>query len=582
MLVTRQCESEQNPWSSRFEALFNKATSPRMSSFSGPLSTQPDWHGLYSFLPQGENNVFAQSFEPIAGSTTNSNATAQQRQESEQEDAPGGQNRPSLDGPASDTGDSRTLDPLGPRRPKVESPSQKSAETRDSTYSIKAEPAQDDTLASTDTPGLARGPNPRESAIAAERGQVISTNQGGNENAVVEKEEDDDVLEDDEMVEAEGEQPCRPQTAAERTAARRKMKRFRLTHQQTRFLMSEFAKQPHPDAAHRERLSREIPGLSPRQVQVWFQNRRAKIKRLTADDRDRMIKMRAVPDDFDNVQALHSPYGAVHALGTPLSSPAEFNNSPYSDHLMRPLMVDTVRRGGDDHMSPTALNPSFGGIGFTPSGAMGKNLQSPLRSSMSWKGDSIDYSSYASSSEVSSIPGRYQSVYQPEHMGNNAGGGLSYESDSYSSAGLQSSPTNINYSSVQAPTLQQPQHNRSRLRAASANLPLGLDLRHHQYRPGHGLQPSNHSSTPRAASTSPYGNPNTYTTGYPSAPLTAPVDFSLPRTPSVRTSVPDYSPPQMSAPIAPPQDFTAALHGNMGSPHARTPMRDSFGGGPLR
>jgi hypothetical protein len=47
----------------------------------------------------------------------------------------------------------------------------------------------------------------------------------------------------------------------------------RLTHSQTRFLMSEFARQAHPDAAHRERLAREIPGLSPRQVQVWFQNR---------------------------------------------------------------------------------------------------------------------------------------------------------------------------------------------------------------------------------------------------------------------------------------------------------------------
>ncbi len=82
-----------------------------------------------------------------------------------------------------------------------------------------------------------------------------------------------------------------PMSAAERRAEQRRMKRFRyallavpvyarltspwfsLTHSQTRFLMSEFARQAHPDAAHRERLAREIPGLSSRQVQVWFQNR---------------------------------------------------------------------------------------------------------------------------------------------------------------------------------------------------------------------------------------------------------------------------------------------------------------------
>ena len=79
-------------------------------------------------------------------------------------------------------------------------------------------------------------------------------------------------------------------SSAERLAEKRKMKRFRsaltlphsrmvinnmyrLTHAQTRYLMSEFSRQAHPDAAQRERLSRDIPGLNARQVQVWFQNR---------------------------------------------------------------------------------------------------------------------------------------------------------------------------------------------------------------------------------------------------------------------------------------------------------------------
>ena len=78
---------------------------------------------------------------------------------------------------------------------------------------------------------------------------------------------------DDLIEEPMDEDEKRPMTAAEIRAQKRKMKRFRLTHNQTRFLMSEFARQAHPDAAHRERLAREIPGLSPRQVQVWFQNR---------------------------------------------------------------------------------------------------------------------------------------------------------------------------------------------------------------------------------------------------------------------------------------------------------------------
>jgi len=129
-------------------------------------------------------------------------------------------------------------------------------------------------------------------AVKAESSGLQEENAAQAETKEEEEEEEDD---DDEMLDAEerGETEGRPpQTEAERRAERRKMKRFRyvddsssrprgqllicivrLTHQQTRFLMSEFAKQAHPDPAHRERLSREIPGLSPRQVQVWFQNR---------------------------------------------------------------------------------------------------------------------------------------------------------------------------------------------------------------------------------------------------------------------------------------------------------------------
>ncbi|OCK83332.1 hypothetical protein K432DRAFT_390467 [Lepidopterella palustris CBS 459.81] len=174
---------------------------------------------------------------------------------------------------------------------------------------------------------------------------------------------DDDIFSGD--GEEEDQKPA--MSAAELRAHKRKMKRFRLTHNQTRFLMSEFTRQAHPDAAHRERLAREIPGLSPRQVQVWFQNRRAKLKRLTSDDRERMMRSRALPDDFDMAQALHSPFGASHGMGTPLSSPGSYAPGFSEANMMRPLSIDTIRRLPEgSHMSPTGISPAFGGFAFTP------------------------------------------------------------------------------------------------------------------------------------------------------------------------------------------------------------------------
>lgn len=41
---------------------------------------------------------------------------------------------------------------------------------------------------------------------------------------------------------------------------------------------------------------------------ILIEIRRAKLKRLTSDDRERMMRSRALPDDFDMHQTLHSPF----------------------------------------------------------------------------------------------------------------------------------------------------------------------------------------------------------------------------------------------------------------------------------
>jgi hypothetical protein len=217
------------------------------------------------------------------------------------------------------------------------------------------------------------------------------------------------------------------------------------------------------------------------------------------------MKMRAVPDDFDNVQALHSPYGAVHGIGTPLVSPVDYTSS-YADHnMMRPLMVDTIgrRHGNDEHMSPTGISPAFGNVGFAQAGSMNtpdilsplslgstdryysshisnplstgprganpfnrqsnesyqihpqtrhqprplqplslretisrsrsESLQSPLRSNMSWKGNSLDYADYPGGPSSPSLTGRQQSTYQQDQPGSNPLGAHQYDDNAYSS-----------------------------------------------------------------------------------------------------------------------------------------------------
>lgn len=84
---------------------------------------------------------------------------------------------------------------------------------------------------STETPNISLGSHPLSSVSSAAHEPKSSTAQSVNEAQSTIKDEDDDLLDDEEMIDGDAEEEpqaqAQPQTAAERTAQRRKMKRFR-------------------------------------------------------------------------------------------------------------------------------------------------------------------------------------------------------------------------------------------------------------------------------------------------------------------------------------------------------------------
>lgn len=235
MLVTRQCELEQNHWSiSKLETIFHKpSNSSRMSTnYEPPLSTQSDWQGQYSsFLPPGDTSIFSQPYEHVGSSAEHSDSQAQPR--------PGTASNNPLDVEnmksetvtmGSPLAHRRSLDPLGLRQPKPASPIQEHPEEQGKQYPQKhEESAQDDSLASTETPGMSLGSNPLSSVSSTGHTSDIPASHQENDAQAAIKDEEEEVLDDEEMLEGDGdgEVPSHPQTAAERTAQRRKMKRFR-------------------------------------------------------------------------------------------------------------------------------------------------------------------------------------------------------------------------------------------------------------------------------------------------------------------------------------------------------------------
>lgn len=287
MLATRPCNTKNSHWPfSKYDSAACKPSSGlRMSGqYDSPLPTQPEWQGQYSYLTHSESTPFSQS----SGQTHGSGEPSRPRRGVEGEHS--GWNvqgqrghHPALLG-----------SPVRMRSQSADDLARISdrASRKEDERAVKPEKLNlGESMFSNDTTGLPIPPNQfgGPGSSTGPGSEVSHSRHGLQHHLSTSKELEDHDVGDEEMLE-EAEPSERPQTTAERVAARRKMKRFRydrkhatsfyskltmirLTHQQTRFLTSEFAKQPHPDAAHRERLSREIPGLSPRQVQVWFQNR---------------------------------------------------------------------------------------------------------------------------------------------------------------------------------------------------------------------------------------------------------------------------------------------------------------------
>jgi hypothetical protein len=279
---------------------------------------------------------------------------------------------------------------------------------------------------------------------------------------------------------------------------------------------------------------------------------------------------------------LSSPLSAGPRSSNPFERQNSYQTVSHSRQHVRPLqplqLRDTLSRSRSD------------------------SIQSPLRSSMSWKGETLDYGNYQTGQPSPQLTGRQQSVYQPDQMGTSNVNAHQYDANAYSSSSqvsfslklfhnpcedhpcvltllvpdtnMQNSATHMTYSSSHGPgtssTLQQQSPSAmSRLRATSATFPAGLDLRTQcRPMPSQGNSPRGLPATPRSSSFA-----NAFTGGYASAPLTAPVDFQLPRTP-IDPSNRDFNIPQLSAPMAPPQDFSNAYNSNLSPVRGQQGDRD--------
>lgn len=219
MLATRHYDSNHAPWplENPNDVSSRRPLSPRMSDhYTSSFSTQPEWHGDYTYSQQTEEVGFAHPFDrnshglpqlrdlPSATNDKDPHSLERVKEEERSPDSP----HVSRD-PVHSTSRHMSTS-LGPQPQHYREPLDSSETLRDTVHA-----------------GQGSGVN-----VSGDEADLQFQNRGSSlpttdERFPALKEEDEDAIDEDEVLDGEGDQPQHPQTAAERTAARRKMKRFR-------------------------------------------------------------------------------------------------------------------------------------------------------------------------------------------------------------------------------------------------------------------------------------------------------------------------------------------------------------------
>lgn len=220
MLVTRQCDTEHSHWPfSKFDPSPRKPSSPRMSNhFGNPLSAQSEWQEPCPYIPPGGHSIF----QPLGHNNQGSGSS--QTQPISEKQSKLSQVKEEPDSPANRAKTPATEVHLHTGHP---SPLSEPSEARPDPAPKPTEHSRHEGLLS----GISVRSPLSNTVDPASPGSHAPVHQAGHdERDLSAKEEEEEELDDEDMIDPDSENPLQPQTAAERTAARRKMKRFRYVY----------------------------------------------------------------------------------------------------------------------------------------------------------------------------------------------------------------------------------------------------------------------------------------------------------------------------------------------------------------